>query len=133
MSIDEKKINFLKNIETNNKSHSGRTLIDHLIGVHDILKNNGAPQYLQDAGLFHSVYGTVRFKHQSTNNRDAVIELIGEQAEQIVWEFCNLPKERYKAISEFEGQLKEDLLLLTKANQYEQRAPIMSWKDAYDL
>ena len=35
-----KKINFLKNIETNNKSHSGRTLIDHLIGVHDILKNN---------------------------------------------------------------------------------------------
>ena len=121
MSIDEKKINFLKNIEANTKSHSGRTLMDHLIGVYNILKNDGAPQYLQDAGLFHSIYGTVIFKHQSTNNRDAIIELIGEQAEEIVWEFCNLPRERYKAISEFEGQLKEDLLLLTKANNIEQR------------
>tara|TARA_R100001377_G_C3114210_1_gene83693 strand:+ start:122 stop:496 length:375 start_codon:yes stop_codon:yes gene_type:complete len=124
MSTDltyNKKINFLKNIEANTKSHSGRTLIDHLIGVYNILKNDGAPQYLQDAGLFHSIYGTVIFKHQSTNNRDAIIELIGEQAEEIVWEFCNLPRNRYKAISEFEGQLKEDLLLLTKANNIEQR------------
>jgi|TARA_R110002167_G_scaffold340114_1_gene547985 hypothetical protein len=124
MSADltyNKKINFLKNIEANTKSHSGRTLMDHLIGVYNILKNDGAPQYLQDAGLFHSIYGTVIFKHQSTNNRDAIIELIGEQAEEIVWEFCNLPRERYKAISEFEGQLKEDLLLLTKANNIEQR------------
>ena len=124
MSADltyNKKINFLKNIEANTKSHAGRTLMDHLIGVYNILKNDGAPQYLQDAGLFHSIYGTVIFKHQSTNNRDAIIELIGEQAEEIVWEFCNLPRERYKAISEFEGQLKEDLLLLTKANNIEQR------------
>ena len=133
MSIEQKKIDFLKSVQTDTKSHSGATLIEHLKGVHDILKKGGAPQYLQDAGLFHSIYGTVIFKHQSTNNRDAIIELIGEQAEEIVWEFCNLPRERYKAISEFEGQLKEDLLLLTKANQNEQRAPIMSWKDAYDL
>ena len=43
MSTDltyNKKINFLKNIEANTKSHSGRTLIDHLIGVYNILKND---------------------------------------------------------------------------------------------
>ena len=37
MSIDTKKIAFLEEIEANNKSHSGATLMDHLIGVHDIL------------------------------------------------------------------------------------------------
>ena len=124
MTIDPtyiKKINFLKDIETNNKSHSGRTLMDHLIGVYNILKEHGAPQYLQDAGLFHSVYGTVIFKHQSTNNRDDVRELIGEQSEEIVWQFCNLPRKRYEGISKFEGQLKKDLILLTKANSIEQR------------
>ena len=138
MSIDEKKINFLNNINAKNSSHSSATLIDHLIGVHDILKDWGAPQYLQDAGLFHSVYGTVWFKQQSTNNRDDVKVLIGKQAEQIVWEFCNLNLPRYtEIVSNFDGQIKDDLTLLYKANKHEQNmrelTPIMSWKDAYDL
>ena len=138
MSIDEKKINFLNNINAKNSSHSSATLIDHLIGVHDILKDWGAPQYLQDAGLFHSVYGTTVFKHQSTNNRDDVKVLIGKQAEQIVWEFCNLNLPRYtEIVLKFDGQIKDDLTLLDKANTHEQNmrklTPVMSWKDAYDL
>ena len=44
MSIDTKKIAFLEEIEANNKSHSGETLMDHLIGVHDILLGWDAPQ-----------------------------------------------------------------------------------------
>ena len=134
MSIDEKKINFLNNINAKNSSHSSATLIDHLIGVHDILKDWGAPQYLQDAGLFHSVYGTTVFKHQSTNDRDAVKELIGEQAEDLVWKFCNLSLPRYQDItSQFDGQIKDDLILLDKANSLEQSAPMMDWKEAYDV
>ena len=136
----ESKINFLENINANDKSHSGKTLIDHLVGVHDILKEWDAPQYLQDAGLFHSVYGTTVFKYQSTNDRDAVKELIGEQAEDLVWKFCNLTLPRYQNItSQFDGQVKDDLILLDKANSLEQSgrkkklAPMMSWKDAYDL
>ena len=136
----ESKINFLENINANDKSHSGKTLIDHLVGVHDILKEWDTPQYLQDAGLFHSVYGTAVFKHQSTNDRDAVKELIGEQAEDLVWKFCNLTLPRYQnIISQFDGQVKDDLILLDKANSLEQSgrkkklAPMMSWKDAYDL
>ena len=130
----ELKINFLKNIDANDKSHSGKTLIDHLIGVHDILKEWDSPQYLQDAGLFHSVYGTTVFKHQSTNDRDAVKELIGEQAEDLVWKFCNLSLPRYQDItSQFDGQIKDDLILLDKANSLEQSAPMMDWKEAYDV
>ena len=134
----ESKINFLNNIDANHKSHSGRTLIDHLIGVHDILKKWDCPQYLQDAGLFHSVYGTTVFKHQSTNDRDAVKKLIGEQAEDLVWKFCSLNLPRYQDItSQFDGQIKDDLILLDKANKHEQNmrklTPVMSWKDAYDL
>ena len=136
----ESKINFLENINANDKSHSGKTLIDHLVGVYNILKEWDAPQYLQDAGLFHSVYGTTVFKHQSTNDRDAVKELIGEQAEDLVWKFCNLTLPRYQNItSQFDGQVKDDLILLDKANSLEQSgrkkklAPMMSWKDAYDL
>ena len=136
----ELKINFLNNIDANHKSHSGRTLIDHLIGVHDILKKWDCPQYLQDAGLFHSVYGTIVFKHQSTNDRDAVKKLIGEQAEELVWNFCNLNLPRYQNISsQFDGQMRDDLILLDKANSMEQSpkkpklAPVMSWKDAYDV
>ena len=108
--------------------------------MHDILKEWDAPQYLQDAGLFHSVYGTTVFKHQSTNDRDAVKELIGEQAEDLVWKFCNLTLPRYQNItSQFDGQVKDDLILLDNANSLEQSgrkkklAPMMSWKDAYDL
>ena len=136
----ESKINFLENIDANDKSHSGKTLIDHLIGVHDILKEWDSPQYLQDAGLFHSVYGTTVFKHQSTNDRDAVKELIGEQAEDLVWKFCNLSLPRYQDItSQFDGQIKDDLILLDKANRLEQSgrkkklAPKMDWKEAYDV
>ena len=113
----ESKINFLENINANDKSHSGKTLIDHLIGVHDILKEWDAPQYLQDAGLFHSVYGTAVFKHQSTNNRDAVRDLIGEQAEEIVFMFCSTEAPRVEKFRNMQdGQLKADLLLLSEAN-----------------
>ena len=136
----ELKITFLNNIDANDKSHSGKTLIDHLIGVHDILKEWDAPQYIQDAGLFHSVYGTTVFKHQSTNDRDAVKELIGEQAEDLVWKFCSLNLPRYQDItSQFDGQIKDDLILLDKANSLEQSgrkrklAPMMDWKEAYDV
>ena len=133
MTIEQKKIDFLKSIEADDKSHSGISLIDHLIGVHDILKDWGAPQYIQDAGLFHSVYGTSKFHHESTNDRNKIKDLIGSQAEELVWQFCIEEEDIYK----LEKQMISDLMLLHKANNVEQsertKAPMMSWKEAYDL
>ena len=62
-------------------------LIKHLVGVHDILVANGAPRYVCDAGLFHSIYGTIYFNTQSTNNREEVRQLIGTEAEELVYLF----------------------------------------------
>ena len=82
------KIDFLKDLGCDQvKRGDGRSLLAHLIGVRDFLKSRGASEYLQDAGLFHSVYGTASFKHQSTDDRDQVRKLIGAQAEKIVFMF----------------------------------------------
>ena len=111
------KIKFLEYLCTEDKSHSGRTLLEHLLGTYNKLKEWNAPEYLQDAGLFHSVYGTSSFKHQSTNNRDAVRDLIGEQAEEIVFMFCSTEAPRTENFRNMQdGQLKADLLLLSEAN-----------------
>ena len=111
------KIEFLEKIGADEKSHSSRTLLDHLLGTYNKLKERNAPEYLQDAGLFHSVYGTSSFKHQSTNNRDAVRDLIGEQAEEIVFMFCSTEAPRTENFRNMQdGQLKADLLLLSEAN-----------------
>ena len=139
MNIEQKKLDFLNQIGTNNKSHSGVKLIDHLIGVHNILEKRGVPKYLQDAGLFHSVYGTVIFQHQSTNNRGAIIELIGEQAEKLVYEYSMLEHPRIESIYKIvDDQLREDLLLLDSANTEEEsskpgRGDMMTWGEAYDI
>ena len=76
------KIEFLRSLGCMEKGHSGRDLYTHLEGTRKTLEELGAPEYLQDAGLFHSIYGTASFKHQSTNDRNKVRELIGEKAEE---------------------------------------------------
>ena len=108
------------------KGHSGRDLYIHLEGTRKELEKLGAPEYLQDAGLFHSVYGTTAFMSEaglvSFNDRDKIVELIGKQAEEIVWWFCMLEKPRDYNIEKLEdGQLKNDLRLLSYANDVDQR------------
>ena len=128
------KIKFLEEIGAVDKSHSDRTLLDHLLGTYNKLKEWNAPEYLQDAGLFHSVYGTSSFKHQSTNNRDAVRDLIGEQAEEIAYWFCIMESPRFEQIQKMSGQLKEDLLLLHKANEDDMADHMtMAWDEAYGI
>ena len=115
------KIEFLRSLGCMEKGHSGRDLYTHLEGTRKKLEELGAPEYLQDAGLFHSVYGTASFKHQSTNDRDKVRALIGEQAEEIVFMFCSLATPRTYHIGRLEeSQLKKDLKLLNYANNLEQ-------------
>ena len=120
-----KKIEFLKSVGCMEKAHSGRDLYTHLERTRKELEKLGAPKYLQDAGLFHSVYGTTAFMSEdglvSFNDRDKIVELIGKQAEEIVWWFCMLEKPRNYNIEKLEdGQLKNDLRLLSYANEVDQ-------------
>ena len=96
------KIEYLKALGCDEIKHSKTTLLEHLMGVRDILQEQGAPEYVQDAGLFHSVYGTTYFKPQVTQNRLIVRELIGEQAEELVWIFCKMPAPRGPKFHEWE-------------------------------
>ena len=129
------KIDFLKQLGSDKFKHRNQSLLEHLIGVRDILKKWEAPEYVQDGGLFHSVYGTTYFKPQMTTDRDAVRYLIGEKAEELAYWFCFLDPPRSQRISILENeQLKKDLLLIDKANEEDQaNASMMSWEESYGL
>lgn len=81
---------FLEEQQADRTRHSGRMLLDHLVGTHDLLRAWGASETVCLAGLYHSIYGTRRFRHQSwpLNDRDTIRALIGDDAEALVYLFC---------------------------------------------
>ena len=66
---------FLISLDANKTRHSGRTLFDHLKGVHDLLRDWDNEYHVCIAGLFHSIYGTNTFKHQSMSDRGELIKI----------------------------------------------------------
>lgn len=121
ITMDEK-IGFLKSIGTEDSAHHNQSLIEHLKGVMNSLKELGQPEYVQDAGLFHSVYGTESYQHVSTTDRGAVRDLIGEQAEELVHFFCVCKKPRFENIMRLpSGTFQRDLLALHWANEEDMR------------
>jgi hypothetical protein len=125
MSIDliSTKIDFLESIGCGETEHSGRTLLEHLIGTYKILDEGFAPLHVCDAGLFHSVYGTSYFKPKtiSLDNRDIVKDIIGEEAENLVFMFCVISPPRFENIMSLQdGQLRDELLMIEDANREEQ-------------
>jgi len=114
------KVKYLIEMGCGEVHHSGGTLIQHLVAVHDILVANESPKYICDAGLFHSIYGTMSFEHKTTEDRNVIRELIGSKSERLVYEFSILDRPRTFYIGELsDGQLREDLTLLNSANQVE--------------
>lgn len=85
--------------------HSGRSLYTHLVGTHDLLEGWGASACVRNAGLFHSIYGTVKFRHKCwpLDMRNTVIDLIGPDAELLVYLFC--VSDRPRAIIQTTGPL----------------------------
>ena len=131
------KIDFLKSIGSDKVNHRDQTLLDHLVGTMDKLRDMGKPEYLQDAGLFHSVYGTAYFMPAKglVDDRQVVKDLIGDQAEEIAWWFCMLEMPRTLQIRDnFEGQLREDLIALDIANREDiADTSVMTWDEAYGV
>ena len=144
--ISQECIDFLKEVGADKKSWEDKSLFDHLIETHDILKDNGAPEYLQKAGLFHSIYGTVYFMngkglvqggppHHELDERYKIKNLIGDKAEEIVWWYCFIDEPRVEKIQELKNQqLKDDLNFLesyhelgNQLSQFEEK----TWENAY--
>jgi hypothetical protein len=90
-------IEFLRKLGCASVPHSTRTLLDHLIGTHDLLRSWGAPEAVCLAGLFHSVYGTDSFRArlEQEPSRGTIAGLIGADAESLAWQFGTMTKESF--------------------------------------
>ena len=131
----DSKIQFLKKIGCDEVGHKNQTLLDHLIGVHNILESWDVPEYVRNAGLFHSVYGTTYFKPQMVTSRPMIKELIGDQAEILAYLYCIISAPRLQGILRIEDeQVKKDLLLIDKANEDDMASTdMMTWGEAYNV
>lgn len=87
----EQLIKFLQSVGANERPHSQRSLIDHLVGTEKIMALWGCDEDSCAAGLFHSIYGTNSFKAAclSMDQRSEIRALIGEKAEHLVFLFCS--------------------------------------------
>lgn len=109
---------------TEHIGHCDTNLFKHLAGTYKILKDANRPDYLCLAGLFHSVYETEYVTFNTPYSRDYVEQLIGKQAEHLVYEFCKLSPRINKLLDrdgDWDNQVYADLLEIELANMVEQR------------
>ena len=90
MIRDEHRAFLIERAHADAVKHSGRSLYDHLCGTHALLERWGNCEPVCTAGLFHSLYGTNRFRHKSwpLTDRETIRKVIGPQAEALVYTFC---------------------------------------------
>jgi hypothetical protein len=86
----DQRVYFLRDVNVEAREHSERGLLDHLLGTRHLLLKWGARSALCDAGLFHSIYGTEGYQKalMPLSMRTRVQELIGNEAESLVFLFC---------------------------------------------
>jgi len=119
--------------------HINGNLLEHLKGTSELLIKWGNREELCNAGLYHSVYGTQEYNKQVINDRSKVINIIGEEAEKIVFYFSTCDRDYFysqidlqidshelKYRNSLSGEIEvlsksmaNDLLELTLANELE--------------
>jgi uncharacterized protein DUF6817 len=94
-----RQVTFLLERGTAAISHSGTTLLVHLVNTRNLLNRWGARPALCDAGLYHSVYGTGEFGTgiAQWDERSMIRRLIGREAERLVFLFCRLSRKHFTA------------------------------------
>jgi hypothetical protein len=85
------RLDFLRSLGFGELEHDSHVpFLSHLIGTRRVLGSWGARDALCDAGLFHSVYGTEYFEPARTPEREAVVAVIGAEAERVAWLWCEI-------------------------------------------
>lgn len=93
--IESHRVFLVNELMTDSINHKqGRDFYSHLKGTHDLLLKWGNSYEVCLAGLFHSIYGTMRFRHQCVplKNRSDIENLIGTDAEYLAYAFCVLDR-----------------------------------------
>ena len=77
--------------------HVDGSLIAHLEGTRCLLKEWNASQVLQDAGLYHAAYSSSTDVQSAVglSLREEVADVIGDDAENIVYHFCACDKDAF--------------------------------------
>lgn len=88
---------FLRSLGTAEIDHTGHDFLTHLRAVHDLLAEHGVDAEIAAAGLFHSIYGTEKFRDfcLPLDQREQVRRLIGERAETIAWLNCVMDRSTF--------------------------------------
>lgn len=112
--IEQKYLDLLRELSTDESSHSGRTLFEHLKGTHDLLEKWGNPTHVCVSGLFHSIYGTEYYKVQSADvtDRKRIADVIGPRAEELAFLFCTSDR-----VGFFKEADKRDPVLIDRATK----------------
>jgi hypothetical protein len=85
---------FLVNMGVEQVAHTHKTYLGHLIAVSKFLEAQGFSQDVSRAGMFHSIYGTERFRGFTLplERRDEIRTLIGERAEWLAYLNCAMDR-----------------------------------------
>jgi Rps23 Pro-64 3,4-dihydroxylase Tpa1-like proline 4-hydroxylase len=97
--------------------HGNSTLINHSLGVFNILKELGAPEEICLAGLYHSIYGNEYFNANVQVTRDQIRELIGLHAETLVYAFNTITNRDERLLDQ---EQTDELFFISYANIKEQ-------------
>lgn len=111
----------LRNLGSADLMHASHVpFLSHLVGTRRVLAQWESRSALCDAGLFHSAYGTEYFTVETPASRNELRQLIGDEAEQIVWLWCTIVRDTIEfdqpagAIDRFVGdQIELDEQTLT--------------------
>jgi hypothetical protein len=74
--------------------HTHKSYLAHLIAVYRYLESQGSPDDVCRAGLFHSIYGTEKFRGFTLplERRGEVRALIGERSERLAYLNCAMDR-----------------------------------------
>ncbi|GAX19989.1 hypothetical protein FisN_1Lh537 [Fistulifera solaris] len=77
--------------------HKHSTFLEHLVGVHNVLRLWGQGQKIARVGLFHSAYSNSYVNlalFDPWTERDVMTRLIGPEAEELVHLFCIIDRQK---------------------------------------
>ena len=106
MNSDLKRMtDFLKELGIERIDHTNKTYLAHLVAVYRLMEQQGCPDEVCRAGMFHSIYGTELFQgfKLPLERRPEVRALIGERAERLAFLNCVMDR------AAFDRALEEDV------------------------
>jgi hypothetical protein len=112
--------------------HKHSTFLQHLLGVHNILRLWGQNETVGRVGLFHSAYSNsyvnlALFDPEDTKERNLTTELIGTDAEELVHIFCSIDRQSIVVETILKnGEIPESGLLVPHLRHYEENVFLSS-------